>query len=356
MTTIWKYLPILKWKQGEQLALRHLTSAQWNGVMPLLELQPISASPDMASIKTNLPAYLTDRVASKLSKTIPSGRTVAIDTSSLSIGTAEQLQLLIIVCYSLQILLPGYTIVPVVHASQLEGLDLLSNGYKTKLISFPEIVLRLIIDQFNPSQVAPSVTTLTAFGVMKKKLHILIDQYSIVERDPGNCFKIVKPFVDNAVGTKCASVTIAGGAFPVNLMGRRSGMSSIVRVDWKVWGLFKKTGNYPELRYSDYTVTNPAPLEDIDPSKVNPSIAIRYAAGDVWKLYKGKGFKSGYAGEYKSLCRILIADIHYSGENFSYGDKQYKAAAESPKNTNGTPCSWRKEATNHHIALTVNSL
>jgi hypothetical protein len=73
-------------------------------------------------------------------------------------------------------------------------------------------------------------------------------------------------------------------------------------------------------------------------------------------LYKGKGFKSGFEGEYKNLCKILVIDSHYSGEAFSYGDRQYKMASEAVKKTNGTPSSWRKEATNHHIALTISSL
>lgn len=357
MATEWKYLPILKWKQGEQLALRNLTETQWSGVVPLLELQPIQASPDSASIRANLPAYLNDKVTSKLCKAVPPGWTVAIDTSSLSVGTVNQLLLLILTCTQLQRMLPDYTFVPVIHASQLESLNLLSISDKERLNSFPEIMLRIIIDQFEPFQVSPSVSKLTSYGIKKKNLHILIDQYSIVERDPNECFKNVKPYADNAIGTKCASVTIAGGAFPVNLMGRRGGLSTIPRVEWKTWCLFRKSGEYSTLRYSDYTVTNPAPLEvEIDPSKLNPSIAIRYAVTETWRLYKGSQFKKAPKNEYKTLCKFLVSDAHYSGENFSYGDRQYKLASETAKETNGTPSSWRKEATNHHIVLTASSL
>jgi hypothetical protein len=94
----------------------------------------------------------------------------------------------------------------------------------------------------------------------------------------------------------------------------------------------------------------------MDATKMNPSIAIRYATNDSWKLYKGRGFKSGVPGEYRSLCKLLILDTKvYSGENFSYGDSQYKGATSSSEK-NGNPSSWRKEATNHHIALTRSSL
>lgn len=357
MATDWKYLPILKWKQGEQLALRNLTAAQWKGLVPLLELQPILAAPDYASLKANLPTYLEDRVANKLCKAVPPGSAVAIDTSSLSVGTPSQLQLLIWTCHLLQGLLPSHMIVPVFHASKLEDFDALPNQHQKRLNAFPEIMLRIIIDQFKPSQVSSSVSELVSHGINKKNIHILIDQYSIVERDPNECFKNAKPYADNAIGTKCASVTIAGGAFPVNLMGRRSGLSTIPRVEWKTWCLFRKSGEYSTLRYSDYTVTNPAPLEaEIDPSKLNPSIAIRYAVTETWRLYKGSQFKKAPKNEYKNLCKLLVSDAHYSGENFSYGDSQYKLASETTKETNGTPSSWRKEATNHHIVLTASSL
>lgn len=46
MTTQWKYLPILKWKQGERIALKNLSKGQWAEMVVLLELSPIVATPD----------------------------------------------------------------------------------------------------------------------------------------------------------------------------------------------------------------------------------------------------------------------------------------------------------------------
>jgi hypothetical protein len=36
--TEWKYLPILKWNQGERIALRNLKGSRWDGLVPLIEL------------------------------------------------------------------------------------------------------------------------------------------------------------------------------------------------------------------------------------------------------------------------------------------------------------------------------
>jgi hypothetical protein len=58
MAEHWKYLPILKWKQGERLALKNHTADQWEPIVPLIELQAIVASPDGDSLRAALPTYL----------------------------------------------------------------------------------------------------------------------------------------------------------------------------------------------------------------------------------------------------------------------------------------------------------
>ncbi len=91
--TEWKYLPILKWKQGERIALRNLKGDQWDGVVPLIELQPISAAPNFPSLQAALPDYL-DKIAKDLAKALPEGTACAIDTRYVSTGYTKQAQLL----------------------------------------------------------------------------------------------------------------------------------------------------------------------------------------------------------------------------------------------------------------------
>lgn len=54
--TRWRYLPILKWKQGERGALKNTTPHR---LLPLLELPAIDAAPDRASLRAAMPAYLS---------------------------------------------------------------------------------------------------------------------------------------------------------------------------------------------------------------------------------------------------------------------------------------------------------
>ncbi len=355
MSIDWRYMPILKWKQGEQLALRNLTEDQWQRLrlMPLIELQPIDAAPDAASIKAELPAYLK-KAAEQITKSLPSERGVCVDAEYVSPAYPKQANLLIVVCTYLQREAPR-PIIPVFHTAILESLGSLSSSQQEFLKGQQSIVLRLRTDQIEPSQVVPAVTAITELGIKRRNLHLLIDQYSLVDRQHADCLAAVRPYIDNAVSAKCASVTIGGGSFPINLVGLKRGVTEIPRVEWMVWELLQKSGAYPDLRYADYTVTNPAPLPNMDATAMNPSIAIRYAAGQFWRLYKGRGFKSGVPGEYRNLCKLLVTDDIYSGEPFSYGDAQYNKASNGG-DRNGNPSSWRKEATNHHIVLTASAL
>lgn len=353
MPIIWNYMPILKWKQGEQIALRHLTEVQWKGVIPLLKLQPIDSAPDSVAIRNALPSYL-DNVIDQINKNIPENHPVFIDTEYVSLGYQKQLSLLLRICNYLQQKL-GHRIAPVIPSPLLESLATITTVRSAYLKSLDDVLVSCRTDQIALAQIAPAIVAMSAYGIKKQKVHLLIDQYSIVGSDHNHCFASVKPFLDSGIATGCASVTIGGGSFPINLMGLKQGLTDIPRVEWNVWLLLQKSGDYEGLRYADYTVTNPAPQPDVDPTQVNPSVAIRYAADQFWRLFKAKGFKKGPPDQYRNLCKLLTSDTVYSGYNFSYGDGQYAKAATG-KVGNGNPSSWRKDATNHHIALTASSL
>jgi hypothetical protein len=232
----------------------------------------------------------------------------------------------------------------------------LTSQLKESLQTLATVLLRLRADQIESSQIQPFVADLVGVGIKKRNIHLLIDQYSLVGREPPECVAAIKSYLTEAVAASCASVTLSGGSFPMTLAGIKAGAKNIPRVEWNAWKLIAASGEFPQLRYADYTVTNPAPLPDIDPRTVNPSITIRYATNDHWHLLKGRGFKGAPPGEYRGLCKLLVTNgAVYSGKDFSFGDGKYFTAATGGIK-NGIPWTWRREATSHHIVLTANSL
>jgi hypothetical protein len=282
---------------------------------------------------------------------IPQDKSVAIDTRYVDPVYQNQVKLLFAVCKRIS-KTAKREVIPVVSET-MSGLSLSHLADE-----FPEVLLRIHTPSVAPLQVAGFVVNLVKSGYSKKRIHILIDQFSIVKEDVSARVVSVKPFLREAFATGCKSVTLGGGAFPINLTGYKQGMHTIPRIEWQVWSQIQKTKDFPELRYSDYTVTNPEMPPAVDPKQLNPSIAIRYAGSTDWCLFKGGGFKGGKPGTYAGLCKLLVMNSVYSGTNFSFGDGEYSKKALSKKvpNPNGNPSSWRKEATNHHIALVVSKL
>lgn len=353
MATNWRYLPILKWKRGEQAALDKLKAPEWVDIVPLLELCPIAAAPDAAALNASLPGYVQN-IADQLIKSVPGDRPVAIDTRYVSAGYSKQLDLMIVVVNKLKKALTQ-PVLPIIHAGHLSQIPGLTASRLGVFGSFDEIILRLAIDEFEAAQIDPLMLAL-AKVFKRKQIHVLLDQFAIVDKKPTDCFNALKPYLTEAAATTCASVTVAGGSFPVNLMGRKQGVTDLPRVEWKVWLQIQAEAEYEEFRYGDYTVSNPNPMdEDVDPKKVNPSISLRYASDDFWRLYKGAGFKGAPAGVLRSLCKLLVTDPIYGGSGYSFGDTKYMDYANGGP-TNGIPWTWRRDATNRHIVHTAKQL
>lgn len=350
MSHSWKYMPILKWKLGERGALKNLSDAQWEGLIPLLELPMIEATPDRAGLREALPTYLAKR-SKEMVATFPEHVPLVVDTRYCSPGYGRQVNLLGVICKNLQ-KLTEKPVIPVISESLVDTADELGEGLK----DFDEVVLRIAVDTVSEAQLSDLVKSAVTAGLRKRGLHLLLDQYSIVGAQPLSRLAVVTSYVDHALTLGCASVTLAGGSFPVNLVGFKQGADQVLpRVEWKIWEALQKSGGYEALRFSDYAVSNPAPLPDIDPKQVNPSVAIRYACQDHWRLLKAGGFKGGKPNQYRNLCKLLLGDPIYSGSSFSFGDACYEKAATGASG-NGNPSSWRRDATSHHLVLTRQAL
>lgn len=348
--THWAYMPILKWKQGERIALRNVPVARRDATLPLLELLPILATPDSAGLKAALPAYLK-KVGSELGKCWSGA--VAIDARHVAPAYPNQARLLGIICQQLASA-SGLSVVPVITQAMLAE----PPTEFSRLLTFSEQIFRVITPFVNADMVKTGLSQLSTYGFSPKSVHLLVDQFSIVNDVPATRLSLTRPFLLEAAGSNYASVTLAGGSFPVNLVGLKQGFHDIQRVEWKIWKLLQASKEFPKVRYADYTVSNPALMPDLPADQVNPSVSVRYTADGFWRVYKAKGFKGGGPNQLKNLCKLLVSDTIYSGAAFSFGDASYDKAAKdpSPDAKNGTPSSWRRDATSHHVAVVQTAL
>ncbi len=347
MPAKWKYLPILKWKQGERIALSKLTDAQWDGMVPLIEILPID--PKKGTLSETLVPYIT-KIGGQMTKSIPEGTPIAIDIRYFMPTYAKQTQVLTSICKRLTAL-TGRQIIPVITEAMVARPADLPDLAK----AFEVFVLRIQTHGVTSDQVKDFVKVVVGAGIAKSRLHVLVDQFSIVGVDPAACAAAAQPYLDEALAAGCSSTTLGGGSFPLNLVGRKQGLHDIERVEWKAWKSLVAKPAYAKVLFSDYTVSNPAPAPDIDPTMMNPSVAIRYASDGFWRLFKAGGFKKGKQDQYKNLCILLKGDPVYSGAAFSFGDDCYDKASVGVLG-NGNPTSWRRDAASHHLVFTSSAI
>ncbi len=342
------YMPVLKWKQGEQTTLKELDPVDRSKIMPLVEFLPFKNIPD-ASFKDSFKAEQS-RNADKLFKAGFNKAPVAIDTLLMAPEYSSQTKLMITTVLLLKA--SGVNAVPVIHP----GMVLSEPAEFLKLDKFDQVVMRIRVGTLLPLQIDELINALrTALGTSAINIHVLLDMYNIVGSSAAANVSEVEPLIQVALAnSNTTKVILAGGAFPMSLAGIAQGNSSIARTDYHTYKILQ-SGSYPDIVFGDYAVTNPIPLEGLDPTKMNPSVQIRYTRDMDWLLLKAGGSKTHGMGQYNPLCKLLVAHADYSGQHFSFGDGRYFQHS-LPGATSGNYMTWRRDATSHHIAFTTRQL
>lgn len=335
------YFPILRWKKGEQDAVRHLTSGDQSEMLPIAEVQKLESGASQPKLKASLEkAHAAD---------LPIG----IDLSAVFSGPAL-LRELVKITQSFQG--AGLHVWPV-----LRGADALLG--MTGLNVFhgqPGLVIRIFPNEM------PLSTAITLLAALRKAcgkttlLYAVVDLEAIGEIELAALARMAHPYAKDIQASELVQqVAVAGGSFPYSLAGLAIGAGNmLVRKELEVWKQVRGLAGSSEVAFGDYGVTNPRPLEDIDPQTMNPAAAIRYTLKGNWWLLRGAGIKtkgSGGMGQYNNLCQLLVANANYCGNTFSYGDGRYDHHAK-PGSTSGNMTTWRRDATSHHLVYTVRQL
>lgn len=343
------YVPILKWKQGEQITFRELEDANYEQMLPLLELMPFKTL--TGESLTEAHQRDANKNASLMIKAKFDDKPVAIDTLHRMPSYASQTKLLISTVNVLKKAGVKH-IFPVIHP----GMVLSEPKEFTKLQNYEAVVLRIKVQSFLPIQIDGLITCVReSLDSNLPEIHIVLDMSDMVGADENASANIVAPFIVAAFNNKnTKSVTFAGGGFPMSLAGIPQGNRSIARSELRTYQLLQK-GHFPELRFGDYAVTNPTLLEGLDPTKMNPSCQIRYTRDLEWLLIKGQGSKTHGMAQYNQLSQLLISHSAFSGKKFSFGDERYDYHAQ-PGSKSGSYMTWRRDATSHHIVFTIKQM
>jgi len=334
----WDYYPILRWKQGEQLAMARLDAADRAGLLPIAEVQVLETGSQP-----------------KLEKTLRSAHAnqypIAIDIKPVYLGTRVPLARLAGIVGRFR--KAGLAVWPVVHDA-----DALADT--AGLLAFKghaDLVLRIY-----PNDTPLTAALAIAKGARKAmgragRLHVVVDLDSIGDIDPNAVAAMAVPYVRDltALGD-VTRVIVAGGSFPLTVGGFKLGVGNLLpRRELSIWKAVGAASGCHGAAFGDYGVTNPQPLEPIDPRTMNPSAHIRYTLKNDWWLLRASGVKTKGWAQYNGLCVLLVNDARYCGTAFSFGDDRYMAHSKTGS-TSGSFMTWRRDATSHHLVYTVRQL
>lgn len=153
------------------------------------------------------------------------------------------------------------------------------------------------------------------------------------------------------------SLTLNGTAVPKDLsdIGRDT-IEEIERSEWIIWKKLLKDKQLKRIpNFGDYAIANPAPFE-ADPRLIRMTANIRYTGDDKFVIFKGRDLRKYGYGQYFTLAAQVMVHTEYRGSDFSVGDYYIDEVGSQRVNKPGSPTTWRRAATNHHLTLVVTEL
>jgi hypothetical protein len=239
------YVPVLRWRQGEWLALRDMQLADKGRITPLIELHPKDFNVGEVRPK-EIGQVLNERVHG-IKKNWGERQffldTHPIDPKNRTASGLRPIELVSEVSRGL-----GLQLVPVTGMSRDPG-DQNSVRSIAKAAS-PGVCIRLLREDFRYVDLEKRLARLTnGLGVSLAMMDLIVDLQVIEDHVPSMtriCSLV--PFVD-----RWRTFTVIGGAFPKDLTGFSVGQHHHPRLEWQMWRNGIETPLPRQAIFGDYT-------------------------------------------------------------------------------------------------------
>lgn len=334
-----RYMPILKGKRGELDALKNSPSFKSGAVYPVLEIVPKGGG----EVKT----FISDAV-----KRLPSGSTVAVDTTYLPLVSSNASPLRMIADDFDR---AGISVVPVVR--EFSSTQHLADASYAVSLHSSGAVLRLGDGSRGLSSVAPlrMREILKGVGTTITDLDVILD-FRVVDSqedvaEAGKRIAVVGPWA-NGLGAR--SVIAASGAFPQVVSNLALGTSTpLRRFDADFW-----QAHAAGMGFGDYAVNHPCMPKG---GARGPKPNLRYTVDHVWHVWREDTNDPKYPANkgFFALCRKVVHDPSYAGSGHCWGDAEVDRCGNTPGTAvsgMGTATEWRAYGTSHHIETVVSRL
>lgn len=353
-----KYVPCLRWKQGEYRAISQLPPSSKDMLVPLIEVPEFGkqaqgwdheTAKKIKTIDKHLGLF-TERVYKKWNDSpsfidlglISSNQRMKNNVHPVSFIFSELRGLL------------GCRVIPVTGLSR-------DNVYQQKIKAASTkdkngICLRITVEQTARNSFKPEIDSLlTTLGIQPKNCDFILDLGAPNNYVPLDDFSTAIRIIVSRVPylKNWRTFTFLGTSFPETMGSIREGTEIVPRHEWQLYKKLILSFGKIGLRlpsFGDYAISHPK-VFDVDMRVMKPSATIRYTIDDGWYIVKGKKVRdkrlTNYS-QYRKLCKQVLVSGYYCKPEFSWGDNYIQECANGTVTT-GSLSTWRQVGTNHHI-------
>ena len=355
------YVPVLKWKRGEQSAVQPLSATQKASVLPIAELQDRPFDWARDKYTKTWDKHIRDVVKATV-KHWGNKHEIAFDQPLTSADELAESAGTVWAFLFAELWAANVQAIPVISSyagpKVISALMAASTAAKRG-----RWVLRYVIDVDNPTPDPADVAswflrTVTKIKGQPAEVDVVLDIGFVTDTElavqASRNASILKAVLS---AKKWRSVVLVAGAFPVNLAGVPKGTHQIPRTDWALFLATRRDSTLEgeSLIYGDYGISHVTAFDE-DPRLLKMSANLRYTHWDKWFVIKGKSVKDFGFDQYRDICKVLVSLSIYLKAAFSHGDQNYSEIATNPATGPGNATHWRRDATNHHIHVVLHQV
>jgi len=347
------YSPILRNRQSELLAIKHLSKPIRRHLMPIVDVAAPTASADVAEA-----VGYVERSISRTQKHVTGFPAVFVDSSELEPDFRLSGNLHPLESIAAAIGRAGGRSIPVTGIHR-------DDAHNTVAMAIAENQGSICV-RLDATDVSTATLTVKRLGDLLAALsfepgrtHLLLDMQCLFGQEHDAVAKQVVRLLRMLEAQIWAGIIVGGYGIPdqISTAVASKEQDYLRRIEQDVFRVAAARPMATPRWFADYTTLSPTVVE-LDYRLIHKLMCPKaiYTLDDLWFVVRGGAFSShpdGY-GQYFSISDEIVALDEYCGPDFSYGDA-YIADRANRNGKPGSPASWITACVNHHITFTANA-
>lgn len=329
----YRYVPQLRSKAGEAIALNNLTAAAKDRMFPVVNMT------------TKVPSTFTSRIEKAWS-----GRSLALDGSFNfdASGSGLEMQNLATALRG-----AGVTVVPCIEygaqAGYLAAVQAVSQAAPSGLVVKSRLGHLHLIQGW-----------LATAGWSLSDVDLIVSAGHLADfGGPGVVDQLVLNALINLHSPAAwRSVTLSGSSAPKDMSSLGLGENRVPRLEWLLWQATRSQVQF-QLDYGDCGIGHPDLSDPPGFVMGNATVSVRYALDADWLIIKGRPV-SGRTGQpmpqqYLDHANTLAKHPNFGGVPGCWGDQRIQQIAAGTS-TSGSRQTWVEIGVNRHLSLIADRL